>query len=224
MIERSPADQTAEVGVLLVDDHTLFRQALRQALIGAGIRVVGEASNGRAGAQLARELRPDVTVMDLHMPLLDGVGAVRTVLADQPNARILMLTVSTDEDDVIEALHAGASGYVLKTAPPEDVVRAIRSLLEGDSVISPEVAGRLIDHVRATGHAGSEPVHPPTSLTPRELEILRLLAEGKENHEIAEALYISSSTAKNHVANVLAKLGLENRVQAAVYAVRKGLA
>jgi DNA-binding NarL/FixJ family response regulator len=184
--------------------------------------VVGEASNGRAAVQLVGELRPDVTVMDLHMPQLDGIGATRAILERDAHARVVMFTVSTEEDDVIEALVAGACGYVLKTAPPEEIVSAIATVHAGDSVVSPGVAGRLVQRVREDRR--NAPAPPPAAgLTPRELEILRLLVEGRENSEIAEALFISPSTAKNHVAKVLDKLGLDNRVQAAVYAVRSGL-
>jgi DNA-binding NarL/FixJ family response regulator len=132
-----------------------------------------------------------------------------------------MLTVSTAEDDVLDALAAGACGYVLKSTPPEEVVQAIGAAHRGESTISSAVAGRLVERVRAS--RANERPPPPASLTPREIEILRLVAQGKENHEIAEALFISVSTAKNHVASVLDKLGMHNRVQAAVYAVRAGL-
>lgn len=221
MKERTEGPGTAALRVVLVDDHTLFRRGVREALVAQGIEVIGEASNGRAGAQLALELKPDVTIMDLHMPLLDGVGGVRAILESDPPARVLMLTISTEEDDVLEALSAGAAGYVLKNAPPGEIVAAIQAVVEGDSVISPKVAGRLVDRLRATPGPAAPP--PPSSLTARELEILRLIADGKENHEIAAELFISPSTAKNHVASVLDKLGLDNRVQAAVYAVRAGI-
>jgi DNA-binding NarL/FixJ family response regulator len=221
MDERSTARKTGNgIRVVLVDDHTMLRHGLRQTLRASGFDVVGEASNGRAGVQLVRELKPDVIVMDLHMPLVNGIEATRAILEDEPGARVLVLTISTDEEDVLDALAAGACGYILKTAPPEDTVRAIAAAHAGDSAISPRVAGRLVEHVR---RAGRPTAAPPSSLTPRELEILRLIAEGRENTEIAEILVISPSTAKNHVAHVLDKLGLENRVQAAVYAVRSGL-
>lgn len=221
MIERTDVPRTAAPRVVLVDDHTLLRQGLRQALQEHGLDVIGEASNGRAGAQLVLELRPDVTVMDLHMPLLDGLGALREIIDRDPGARVLMFTISTDADEVVEALTAGAAGYVLKSSPPQEVVAAVRAVIDGDSVISPRVAGRLVERLRTSARDSAPP--PRTPLTPRELEILRLIAEGRENHQIAEALFISPSTAKNHVASVLEKLGVENRVQAAVYAVREGV-
>jgi DNA-binding NarL/FixJ family response regulator len=222
MDERPANEETGDaIRVLLVDDHTMLRHGVRQTLRDRGFDVVGEASNGRAGVQLARELKPDVVVMDLDMPQMNGIEATRTIVGSDPSARILMLTISTDDDDVLNALAAGACGYLLKTAPPEDIVRAIEAAHAGDSTISPRVATRLVAHVRDGG--GRQPSPPPDALTPRELEILRLIVEGRENGEIAEVLVISPATAKNHVAHVLDKLGMHNRVQAAVYAVRTGL-
>ena len=222
MGERSAGEKPgAPIRVVLIDDHTLLRHGLRQTLEGEGFEVVGEASNGRSGAQLALELRPDVVVMDLDMPQMNGIQATRTIMEADPGARILMLTISSDDDDVLDALAAGASGYLLKTARPEDIVRAIEATYAGDSTISPRVATRLVERLR---DGAVRPARAPaTPLTPRELEILRLIVEGRENSEIAEILVISRSTAKNHVAHVLDKLGMQNRVQAAVYAVRAGL-
>ena len=223
MQERKTSGRTAtEPTVVLIDDHTVFRQGLRETLVGGGIKVLGEASNGRAGAQLVEELRPDVVVMDLHMPLMDGIESARRIIERDPAARVLMLTVSTEEDDVVDALTAGATGYVLKTAPPEEVVQAVRTAHEGETTISPTVASRLVDRLRATA-ADEEPPEPETSLSVREIEILRLIAAGKENHEIADELGMEQDSAKDHVAGVLEKLGLQNRVQAAVYAVRAGI-
>jgi NarL family two-component system response regulator LiaR len=222
MDERSGGDKPGgTIRVVLVDDHTMLRHGLRQTLLEHGLDVVGEASNGRSGAQLVLELKPDVVVMDLDMPQMNGIEATRAIIEREPGARILMLTVSTDHDDVIDALTAGACGYLVKAAPPEETVRAIRAAHAGDSTLSPQVATRLVARLRNTRDVRASP--PPTSLTPRELEILRLIADGRENAEIAELLVISPSTAKNHVAHVLDKLGTQNRVQAAVYAVRNGL-
>lgn len=222
MDERSGIEKTgAAIRVVLVDDHTMLRHGLRQTLREHGFDVVGEASNGRSGAQLVLELKPDVAVMDLDMPQLNGIEATRAILEREPRARVVMLTISTDDDDVLDALAAGACGYLLKTAPPEDIVRAIEAAHAGDSTISPGVATRLVERVRDTARRPASP--PPATLTPRELEILRLIVEGRSNSEIAEVLVISPSTAKNHVAHVLDKLGMQNRVQAAVYAVRAGL-
>jgi DNA-binding NarL/FixJ family response regulator len=221
--QRPPEQRTVEgLRVVLVDDHLLFRQGLRRLLQDHGVDIAGEASNGRAGARLANELRPDVVVMDLHMPQMNGIEAVREIVEADSRARVLMLTISTDDEEVLEALAAGACGYLLKTAPPEEVVRAVHAAAEGDSTVSAQVATRLIERLRdrATKPA---PDSRAIGLTPRELEILRLVAEGKENSEIAAALVISASTAKNHVASVLDKLGVDNRVQAAVFAVRNGI-
>jgi DNA-binding NarL/FixJ family response regulator len=217
-------DSVAPIRVVLVDDHTIFRQGLRQALVERGIEIIGEASNGQSGAKLVSELAPDVAVLDLHMPLMDGIEATRAIVERDPKAKVLMLTISTEQVDVLDALAAGASGYVLKTSAPEDVVRAIEAAHAGDSALSPQVASRLVERLRANPAASAAPqAAAAAALTPREIEILRLVAEGKENAEIGRALYISASTAKNHVAHVLDKLGVENRVQAAVYAVRAGI-
>ena len=222
MDERSANQKTAAgIRLVLVDDHTMLRHGLRQTLCDNGLDVIGEASNGRSGVQLVLELNPDVVVMDLDMPQMNGIEATRTIIEARPSAKILMLTISTDDDDVLDALAAGACGYLLKTAPPDDVVRAIYAAHAGDSTISPRVAGRLVERLRSG--AGRQGAAPPSPLTPRELEILRLIVDGRENGEIAEILVISPATAKNHVAHVLDKLGMQNRVQAAVYAVRSGL-
>jgi DNA-binding NarL/FixJ family response regulator len=222
MDERSRNDKTAApIRLVLVDDHTMLRHGLRQTLRERGFEVVGEASNGRAGVELVRQLKPDVVVMDLDMPQMNGVEATREIVASERAARVLMLTISTDDDDVLDALAAGACGYLLKTAAPEEIVRAIEAAHAGDSVISPRVATRLVERLR--NGAAPTSAAPPSRLTPRELEILRLIVKGYENGEIARILVISPSTAKNHVAHVLDKLGMQNRVQAAVYAVRSGL-
>ena len=222
MGERSGEDKPgAAIRVVLVDDHTMLRHGLRQMLLEHGLDVIGEASNGRSGAELAIELKPDVVVMDLDMPQMNGIEATRAIIEREPGARILMLTVSTDDDNVVEALAAGACGYLVKAAPPEETVRAIHAAHAGDSTVSPQVATRLVARVRDSHDRRGAP--HPTNLTPRELEILRLIVDGRENAEIAELLVISMSTAKNHVARVLDKLGMQNRVQAAVYAVRNGL-
>ena len=224
MTQRTTATETAAaIRVILVDDHTLFRQGLRQSLQSQGMEIVGEGSNGAMGVKLISELRPDVVIMDLHMPIMGGVDATRAVVENDPSARVLMLTISEDEEEVLEALSVGACGYLLKSTPPETVAEAVRTAHAGESQLSPPVASRLVARLRATRRESDPAVPEPSMLTARELDILRLLAQGKENHEIAAALTISPSTAKNHVGHVLDKLGLDNRVQAAVYAVRAGL-
>ncbi len=213
-----PSDDTLRV--LLVDDHALFRRGMRDLLETHGVEVVGEAGTGRVGVRLARELVPDVVVMDLRMPEMSGIEATRLLLESLPWARVLVVTVSSAEEDVLEALLAGACGYVLKDAPLDQLVDGVRAAGIGDSFISPGVAAQLVRRLRDDREA-----HPPVCeldprLTQREIEVLRLLARGHENHEIAAALYVSTATVKRHVSMILEKLQLQNRIQAAVYAVR----
>ena len=208
------------VRVLLVEDHALFRRGLRRLLDESGFAVVGEASNGEAGVRLAEELAPDVVVMDLHMPIMGGVDATRRITEQASPPKVLMLTISVEDEDVVEAIVAGASGYLLKDADAEVIVTAVRDAADGHVAVSPEVAGALVHRVRDDApHAGLGDV----TFTDRELEVLRLLTEGMDNTDIAARLYISPSTVKNHVSSILEKLGVESRVQAAVHAVRAGL-
>lgn len=207
--------------LLLADDHTLFRRGLRELLEGYGFAVVAEAPNGSSAVQLARELRPDVTVMDLSMPGMSGVEATQAIVEEDPNARILVLTISADEEAVLDALLAGACGYLLKDAEVAEIVAGVRAAAAGDAMISPAVATRLVDRLREQ-RRGERVQAPPKlpPLTSRERDILRLLAQGCQNSAIAGELLISPSTVKTHVAHLLDKLGLDNRVQAAVFAVR----
>jgi len=206
--------------VLLVDDHTLFRRGLRRLLAEYDFEVVGEASNGEAGVRLAEELDPDVVVMDLHMPIMNGVDATRRI-TEQPGApKVLVLTISLDDADVLEAVHAGASGYLIKDADPEVIAGGVREAAAGGSSIAPSAAGVLVERVREDRPA---PDVAEVEFTERELDVLRLLAEGLENADIAARLYVSPSTVKNHVSSILDKLGVESRVQAAVHAVRAGI-
>jgi DNA-binding NarL/FixJ family response regulator len=210
--------------VLLVDDHALFRRGLRRLVAEHGFDVVGEASNGEAGVRMAAELSPDVVVMDLHMPILSGVEATRRIRAVSPDAKVLMLTISEQEGDIVDALLAGASGYVLKDAEPEIIASALRATAEGESMISPAATSTLIQRVREQEASAQPAADAPADLTDREVEILRLVAEGLDNTDIADRLFLSPSTVKNHVSSILGKLGVEGRVQAAVLAVRSGLA
>lgn len=218
--------QEPPIRLLLVEDHALFRRGLRRLLEGKGFDVVGEAANGKAAVALAGELEPDVIVMDLSMPVMSGVEAIERIVAMNPEARILVLTISAGEDEVLDALVAGACGYVLKDARAEEIVAGVRAATAGDSVISPRIANRLVarlrDESRARPFLAFDSVY--TGLTEREVQILRLIADGKENSAIARELYISPKTVKNHVASILGKLEIDNRVQAAVVAVRSGLA
>jgi DNA-binding NarL/FixJ family response regulator len=209
---------------MIVDDHDLFRTGL-SSLLGSkpDFEVVAQASGGRMAVRLARELRPDVILMDLRMPDLSGEEATRMIIEDAPEVRIVMLTVATDETAVAGAVRAGASGYLIKDSPIDEVVEAARAAAHGIAWLSPGAAGALLERVR---REQARPVLDPDglgSLTAREIDVLRLLAQGQENAEIASALGISARTAKNHVSSILAKLELSNRVQAAVFAVQNGL-
>jgi DNA-binding NarL/FixJ family response regulator len=210
--------------VLLVDDHALFRRGLRRLLEQHDLHVVGEASNGRAAVQLAAELRPDVVVMDLSMPLMDGVQAIEHIVGSDTKARILVLTITAEEHEVLDALLAGACGYLLKDALSEEIVAGVRAAVAGDSMISPRIAGRLVMRLRESARDdAAQPNGLDGHLTTREVEVLKLMAHGKENAAIAQELYISPNTVKNHVASILDKLDLENRIQAAVAAVKSGI-
>jgi DNA-binding NarL/FixJ family response regulator len=216
---------TDHVRVVIADDNVLFRRGVRRVLEQHGMQTVGEASNGKAAVQLVRELRPDVVVMDFSMPIMDGVEATRGILEEDPSARVLMLTISADEAPVLDAMLAGACGYQLKDATAADLVHGVRAAASGQSLISPRIAAHLVKRLRETNPVAPEPADEDAGdLTTREVEILRLVAEGKENSQIAGQLYISPKTVKNHVASILGKLAIENRVQAAVFAVRTGIA
>jgi len=210
--------------VVLVDDHTLFRRGLGRLLEQHDIEVVGEASHGRAAVQLASELRPDVIVMDLSMPLMSGVEAIERIVGADPEARIVVLTITAEDNEVLDALLAGACGYLLKDASGDEVVAGVHAALAGDSMISPRIAGRLVARLRETGRSRAEQERElDVELTTREVEVLKLVAHGKENSAIAQELYISPKTVKNHIASILEKLAIENRIQAAVVAVKSGL-
>jgi DNA-binding NarL/FixJ family response regulator len=224
MEEPGPPPQNDRVRVLVVDDHDLFRTGLASLLAAhQDIEVVGQESRGRMAIRLSRELRPDVVLMDLRMPDLDGVEATREIVDENPDAKVLVLTVSVEEADVAGAVVAGACGYLVKDAPIDDVVLAIRAAVRGDAWLSPRAAAGLLDRLRRD-HV--DPAPEPSRgehLSPRELGVLQLLAKGMENAEIAAELGISARTAKNHVSRILTKLGVQNRIQAAVYAVQRGL-
>ncbi len=209
--------------VLVVDDHDLFRTGLVYLLSEQGVDVVGEAPNGQVALRLVRELAPDVVVMDLKMPGMSGVEATREITAAAPLTRVLVLTVSDESGDVADAVMAGACGYLLKDAPIGQLIEGINAAASGESLISPQIAAKVLGLLRSQlSQAEAEP-RPATELSARELEVLKLLANGKDNHEIARALFISPKTVKNHISNILMKLHIENRIQAALYAVRSGL-
>ncbi len=218
------ADQGPDIRVLVVDDHDLFRVGMA-SLLGSqpGIEVVAQASGGRRGVQLATELHPDVVLMDLRMPGVEGVEATRAILGRRPDTRVLALTVLTSDDDVAAALQAGACGFLAKDTPIPEIVAAIRAATGGSAWLSPRAAEVVLSALRQA-KAGEQPDRVEIeNLSPREFGVLRLIAYGKENAEIAEILKISPRTVKNHVSSILAKLGLPSRIQAATYAVRHGL-
>jgi DNA-binding NarL/FixJ family response regulator len=216
---------SARIRVLVADDHDLFRVGLAAALgTHEDFEVVGQASGGKMAVRLATELRPDAILMDLRMPDLDGSQAIAAILERDPSARIVVLTVSAEEADVATAVAAGACGYLVKDSPIDDVISALRAAVVGTAWLSPRAAQLLLDQIRRE-HAQAAPVPEPPQikLSPRELEVLQLVARGLDNNDIAAKLYISPRTAKNHVSSILAKLEVSNRIQAAVYALRRGL-
>ena len=211
------------IAVLLADDQALVRAGFRMILKAEdGISVVGEATNGAEAVALASELEPQVVLMDVRMPELDGIEATRLILEAQPDGpRVLVLTTFSDDEYVYEALRAGASGFLLKDAPEEQLIAGIRIVAHGGSLFAPAVTRKLIERF-----AGRAPAPPPPALddlTPRELEVLRLLARGLSNAEIAAEFVVSDHTVKTHVAHVLQKLDLRDRVQAVVVAYESGL-
>ena len=208
--------------VMLVDDHDLFRTGLRNLLEEQGVHIVGEASDGAAALALVRELTPDVVVMDLNMPGMNGIDATREIARLAPLTRVVVLTISDQDDDVIDAILAGACGYLLKDSSIQDLMEGIRAASVGEALISPHIASKVLQRIRAYGVASDDAV-PGPELSERETEVLRLIANGKDNAEIAQELHISPKTVKNHISNILMKLQIENRIQAAVYAVRRGL-
>jgi DNA-binding NarL/FixJ family response regulator len=214
------------IRVLVVDDQALFREALVALLtVQAGIEVVGEAANGQEAIEAVGRLRPDVVLMDLRMPVLDGVGATRRLHVDHPGVRVLALTTFDGDAEVFPALRAGAVGYLLKDATTERLVEALVAADRGESVLAPSVAAKLVARVAALPEPvpGSAPQPLVDPLTDRELEVLRQLAAGKSNREIAQAVFLSEGTVKNHVTSILAKLGARDRTQAALRASALGL-
>ena len=208
------------VRVLLVDDQALFREALSTLLeVRPEIEVVGEAGDGDAALRRTADLRPDVVLMDLHMPVLDGIAATRRLRVEHPDVRVLALTTFDDDDDVFAALRAGAVGYLLKDVSGDRLVEALLAAARGESVLQPSVAARVLARfAQLSDDAPHRPQPLVVPLSERELGVLRLLAEGGSNREIAGALFLAEGTVKNHVTNVLAKLGARDRTQAALRA------
>ena len=212
--------------VVLVDDEQLIRRAIAQALLSSGLELVGEAANGEEAIRTVLDVRPDVVLMDLRLPGISGVEAIEQLGLLAPASRVLVLTRS-EENRVVEAIIAGASGYILKTAPPEAIISAVKATAAGECVLSPQVAGKLMQRIRELDlpvkASGTTATAIRAALTERELEIFTQLASGHSNHQIAHDLSVSTNTVANHIASILAKLHLENRVQAAVQAVRSGI-
>ncbi len=211
------------IRVLVVDDQELFRRGITMLLAAEeGIEVVGEAGDGVEGTQLAVSHMPDVVLLDVRMPKRTGIEACTQIKEAVPSAKIIMLTVSDEEADLYEAVKSGASGYLLKDSSIEEVAQAVRVVADGQSLISPSMAVKLIDEFKQMSKPNRESV-PGLRLTERELEVLRLVARGMNNREIAKVLFISENTVKNHVRNILEKLQLHSRMEAVMYAVREKL-
>jgi DNA-binding NarL/FixJ family response regulator len=219
-IERRTLD---EIRVLLVDDHDLFRTGLRTLLEEQEVNIVGEASAGTDAVRLVRELAPDVVVMDLNMPGITGVEATRQITAIAPLTRVLVLTISDQDGDVMDAILAGACGYLLKDSSIQELMRGIESAGSGESIVSPAIASKMLQRIRASSSQPEIERQIRSELSDREIEVLKLIANGKDNAMIAAELHISPKTVKNHISNILMKLQIDNRIQAAVYAVRSGI-
>jgi DNA-binding NarL/FixJ family response regulator len=212
------------IRVLVVDDQELFRRGLTMLLaIEPGIEVIGEAGDGVEGTTLATTAAPDVILLDIRMPKRSGIEACLAIKDAVPSAKIIMLTVSDEEADLYEAVKSGAAGYLLKDSSIEEVAQAVRVVADGQSLISPSMAVKLIDEFKQMSRPEREHVPGGLRLTERELEVLRLVAKGMNNREIARQLYISENTVKNHVRNILEKLQLHSRMEAVMYAVREKL-
>jgi DNA-binding NarL/FixJ family response regulator len=219
---------TDPIRVLIADDHALFRRGLEMVLQGeAGLELVGQASDGAEAVQIASEVVPDVVMMDIRMPKITGIEAARQMKEVAPSAKIVMLTISDEEEDLFEAIRAGASGYLLKDIPLDELADSVRAVYGGQSLINPSMAGKLLNEFAtlARRDAEDEPAKhaPAPKLTDREMEVLRLVARGMNNRDIAKELFISENTVKNHVRNILEKLQIHSRMEAVMIAVREKL-
>jgi len=222
---RSDADP---IRVLIADDHAFFRRGLEVVLQGeAGLEVVGQASDGVEAVTLATEVVPDVVLMDIRMPKMTGIEAARQMKEVAPSAKIVILTISDEDDDLFEAIRAGASGYLLKDIPLDELADSVRAVHGGQSLINPSMAGKLLTEfatlARRDADEGPAKHAPAPKLTEREMEVLRLVARGMNNRDIAKELFISENTVKNHVRNILEKLQIHSRMEAVMIAVREKL-
>jgi DNA-binding NarL/FixJ family response regulator len=226
-VSRLDPDPTGVLKVMLVDDHTMLREALRRAMEGAGLEVVGEAGDGEEAVRRVPALRPDVILMDVSMPVMDGVEATRQIHRSNPNVPIVMLTMHADADVVRKALAAGAVGYLVKDASMREVVDTVRLAARGDTNLSVDVASSMLAEVRRLGEmpgtADLDPASADTAITKREEEVLQLIAEGLSTPEVAATLYISVKTVKNHLASIYAKLDSRDRTQAVIRALKMGI-
>ena len=213
---------SSPIRILLVDDHTLFRMGVASLLSAeSGFEVIGEAADGQEAIEKARRLMPDLVLMDLSMPGVDGLEATRRLKEELPYVRIVILTVSDHAGDLFEAIKSGAQGYLLKTIDPHTFFETLRGAVNGGAVISPEMATKLVTEFSKLAGGAAESLAPQAILSPRETEVLDLITHGKSNKEIAAALGIAEVTVKNHMRNILEKLHLENRVQAAAFALQR---
>ena len=214
----------APIRVLIVDDHALFRRGLELVLaVEPDLEVVGEAADGIEAIDMAAELAPDVVLMDVRMPGVGGIEATRRIRTEQPMTKVVMLTVSEDEEDLFDAIRAGATGYLLKELSIEEVADTVRAVARGQALVSPSMAAKLLTEFNLLSRRVAEQHGDAPRLTDRELEVLRLVAKGMSNKEIASELVIAENTVKNHVRNILEKLELRTRMEAAMYAVREKL-
>src|SRR5215210_1610832 len=217
MADAGSQPQNEAITVLVADDHAIVRQGLRTYLeLQPDIQVVGEAADGRQAVEMVRNLVPDVVLMDLVMPNMDGVEATRAVTSMSPSTRVIVLTSFSEDEQVFNSIKAGAQGYLMKDVLPQDLARAIRTVHRGEAQLDPEIARKLMHEF-----SNPQPTKPKHDLTERELEVLGLISLGKSNKEISEELVLSEKTVKTHVSNILQKLHLSDRTQAAVYALRQ---
>lgn len=217
--------QAEKIKVLIVDDHQIVRQGLRTFLeLHQDIIVVGEAGDGLSAIDMCRQHEPQIVLMDLVMPQMDGIEAIRRIKNLSKNIRIIALTSFTEDDKVMPAIQAGASSYLLKDVTPDDLVDAIRATHRGEVRLSQSVTGKLLDQIARQPGVAHEASDPAIYLTAREFDVIRLVGQGRGNQEIAEALFISDKTVKTHVSNILRKLNLTDRTQLAIYAIKNKLA